>query len=133
MLDPGFLVISCGRLLIGFPANSVMGIFPWSDPRPLPGAAPWIAGLLPWEGGVLPVARTDFWRGDPEVPDVCAVLTLRGRGLAIPGRSPWLAARGPLSDAAVLGEGPWEGELRSGEKNVACVNVEKLYLALGLH
>ncbi len=133
MLDPGHLVLSCGRLLLGFPADSVMGIFPWSEPRPLPGAATWIAGLLPWEGGILPVLETDFWRGGPEIPDVCAVLTFRGRGLAIPGSSPWLAPRVPLTAPAVLGEGPWAGELSSGEKRVTCVDVEKLYLALGLH
>lgn len=98
---------------------------------PLPGAAPWLGGILPGEGEVWPVLSERFWGGQASAPDVCAVLSHRGRVLVLPGLDPEVltgAMEGPGDHP--LGE--WMAGVLRGAKEVACIDVPKLYSALGL-
>jgi chemotaxis-related protein WspB len=49
------LLFSIGDALYAIPARSVVEVVPHVELRPLPGAPPWVAGLLAYRGRALPV------------------------------------------------------------------------------
>lgn len=132
-LDQGTLVLACGLRVLGFPGEAVREIRNWQAPRPLPGAAPWLGGLLSEDGVPWPFLRTNFWGESPKLPEVFVLLAWGERVLAVPGRDPWMVRPTPPSGPPEWGDGPWAGTMEAGGMKVALVDLRQLYLMLGLH
>lgn len=131
MVEEPLFAITAGGYRLGFPLSAVKGVQLWQRPLPLPGAAPWIGGVLPGEGEAWPVLQESFWGKSDEKPEVMLLLTLRGRVLALPGSAPAIVRATVLSeegeDDLLLADGFEENGKRGSR-----VKVEKLYSTLGL-
>lgn len=55
LTDPLFLLFSLGADRYALPVAEVAVVLPLSPCKQLPGAPPWVAGLLPYEGRHVPV------------------------------------------------------------------------------
>ena len=92
----------------------------------MPGAAPWVEGVLPGEGEVWPAVRESCLGPAGGDPEVYALVRRSGKILAIPGRRPRLSedpAAG-TENGGVAG-GP-------GEEPAPSLDLDGLYLTLGL-
>lgn len=82
------LHLSLGGIAIAIPAALAEHIIPMPTLRPLPGAAPGVAGLAEAEGAPVLVLETGFVAGMPdaghEVPSLLLVLREGGRRFALP-------------------------------------------------
>jgi hypothetical protein len=114
------------------PLDAVRSVCEYQPPVPLPGAAPWLSGVLPAEGEAWPVLSQGYWGPAASVPEVCVVLLHRGRALVLVGEDPEVL-RG---DSPVAPRGPWTCGSSDGpsaaEGAVVWLDVPKLYSALGL-
>lgn len=134
LLDPGFLVFSSGGHLLALPAQSVQAIMNWCLPRALPRSAPWVEGVLVGQGEALPVLREGYCWGAPvENAEIYVLITLDGRSLALPGTDPRMVSARPQIPAGDDLQGPWSGTIDEARGIVRCLDVDKLYMALGLH
>lgn len=77
--------------------------------------------------------KETFWGLGSGEPEVYAFISRQGRVIAIPGRSPQMVPSGSQAGAKDLGAGPWSGEVGVSGQGVPCVDVDRLYLALGLN
>lgn len=114
------------------PLEAVRSVCEYQPPVPLPGAAPWLSGVLPAEGEAWPVLSQGYWGPAASVPEVCVVLHHRGRALVLVGESPEVV-RGdsPAQPRKPLTDGNPDGP-SSGEGEVVWLDVPELYSALGL-
>ena len=142
--EPLFAVTAGGRRL-GFLLRAVKAVQMWRPPLPLPGAAPWVNGILPGEGEAWPVLKPSFWETRNRLPatggrqpepgdaasEVYVLLSLHGRVLALPGSAPAI-----VKSSAVPQEEGEDGLLaesfeETGKQGFR-VKVEELYSELGL-
>lgn len=134
MLEPRFLVFSSGGQLVALPAQSVQAIMNWRPPKTLPRSAPWVEGVLAGEGEALPVLREGYCWGSPEKSaEIYVLITWDGRSLALPGTDPRMVSARPEVPAGDDLRGPWSGTIEETRGTVRCLDVGKLYMALGLH
>ena len=135
MPDRGHLVISAGASRLAIPLECVEALLPWGNMRELPLSAAWVEGVLPGEGQAVPVLRTSsIWGVGDASPEVLVVLSLGGERMAIPGSAPRLVEPEALEPPPENPEGVWSGCFKEGGgTSVPCLDVEKLYLRLGLH
>ena len=90
-------------------------------------------GLVAYGGQAVPVLQQTFLGESESAPDVLVVLDLGGRLLAVPGVSPSLVELRDQGPDRAGGSGFWSGEVDDGGVGAACVDVARLYTALGLH
>jgi hypothetical protein len=100
----------------------------------LPKCAPWVEGILVRQTEAIPVLREGLLWGDSSGPAEIVVVVLReGHPLALVGKDPRMVAPGSLSPIKIVADGPWSGALNDSSGEVPCLDLGKLYMALGLH
>jgi hypothetical protein len=86
------------------------------------------------QGEAIPVLREGhLWGVHSGSAEIIVVVLREGRALALLGKDPRMASPGPLSPLEEDLDGPWSGTLRDSSGEVLCLDLEKLYMALGLH
>lgn len=116
------------------PIKSVLAVMNWCRPRALPGAAPWVEGLLAGEGEAVPVLREGYCWGTPEgSAEIYVSVTWEGYCLALPGANPRMISPRPQAAGGGDLQGPWSGTIDEGRGTIRCLDLCKLYMALGLH
>jgi hypothetical protein len=86
------------------------------------------------QGEAIPVLREGILWGHPSgAAEVIVVVLREGRALALLGRDPRMASPGALTSVAEVPDGPWSGTLNDSSGEVPCLDLGKLYMALGLH
>lgn len=125
MPERGFLVMETGGRRLTVPADMIRKLVPWEPPQRVPGAAPWVDGLLPGEGEVWPTVRESHLGPAIGAPEVYALVRRAGKILAVPGRKPRL-----LTASAGNGIGRETGEAEA--ERFPSLDLDGLYMALGL-
>jgi hypothetical protein len=134
LLDSGFLVFSCADRVLALPAGSVRTVMGWAHPKPLPRCAPWVEGVLVGQGEAVPVLREGhLWGVRSRTAEIIVVVLREGRALALLGKNPRMAPPGPLLPMEEDLDGLWSGTLADSSGAVPCLDLGKLYMALGLH
>ena len=134
MPDPSYLVFSSAGRMLALPAESVRTVLGWTHPKALPRCAPWIEGVLVEQGEAVPVLRDGhLWGVRSGTAEIIVVVLWEGRALALLGRNPQMVSPGPLSPMEEDLDGPWSGTLHDSSGEVHCLDLGKLYMALGLH
>jgi hypothetical protein len=132
--DSGYLVFSSAGRMLALPAESVRTIQGWTSPKALPRCAPWVEGILVGQGEAVPVLRDGHLWGVPSgTAEIILVVLREGRALALLGKDPQMVSSGPLSPMEKDLDGPWSGLLHHASGEVPCLDLGKLYMALGLH
>jgi hypothetical protein len=117
---------------LGVPLSAVRSVCDYQPPMPLPGAAPWLSGVLPAEGEVWPVLSQGYWGSAASVPQVCVVLVHRRRALVLVGEKPEVhRGNGPVAPMKSTADGGFDAP-PSGGGEVVWLDVPQLYSALGL-
>ena len=116
------------------PAQSVLGVVPWFRPKALPRSAAWVEGVIARSGEAVPVLREGNCWGKPAgSAEIYVLVALEGRSLALAGKDPRMITRRPMAPAGKDLEGPWRGTIDDLRGTVQCLDLGKLYTALGLH
>lgn len=119
---------------MALPTESVQTVMNWTPPQHLPRSASWVAGVLAGQGEAVPVLREGHLWGVPAgSAEIYVVVHREGRALAILGAGPRMISPRPLSPWSEDQHGPWSGAIDDPSGEVPCLDVGKLYMALGLH
>ena len=124
--------------MLALPAQSVLAVVNWSRPKALPRPAAWVEGVLAGEGEAVPVLREGYCWGTPVgSAEIYVLVTWEGRSLALAGADPRMVTPRPLMPALMPAgkdfEGPWRGTIDDSGGTIQCLDLGKLYMALGLH
>lgn len=134
MLDPGWLAFSSGGQALAIPVPSVVAVRTWCPPKALPRSAPWVEGVLAGEGEAVPVLREGYaWGERAGTAEIFVLIQWEGCPLALPGANPRVVSQRPQAPQGEDQEGPWSGTLDEGPGTIRCLDLGKLYMALGLH